>query len=334
MSEFDFSVIIPASGFNVYLQENLDSLNKQSGVSFEVIIVLDNQISGRNILGYKFEKTILVSSGGPSKKRNLAASISRGKWLAFIDDDAYAKDNWLRAAKKYLVKDEVAAVGGPQLTPPEDNFWQKVSGAMFLSPLSGLAAVRFWPGKKIIEIYDWPTVNFFIKKEDFKAAGGFDDEFWPGEDTKLCLDVIKNSEKKILYIPELVVFHHRRAGLKKHLNQTGKYGLHRGFFAKKFPETSARLLDLYFVPSLWAAYLIFGLATFLMRPIFWKIYLLGICVYFLAVSFSTLVVWKRTKNLLVSLVSSCYLVLFHIWYGIRFAQGYIFTKDLKSKLER
>lgn len=335
MSELDFSVIIPASGFNDYLQENLNSLEKQKKVSFEVIIVFDNQASGENISHYKFEKTILVSNGGPSKKRNLAAGISRGKWLAFIDDDAYPKGDWFKVAKKYLIKDEVAAIGGPQLTPPKDSFWQKVSGAMFLSPLSGLAAIRFWPGKKIVEIRDWPTVNFFIKKKDFQAVGGFDDEFWPGEDTKLCLDVIKNLKRKMLYIPELVVFHHRRSGLKKHLRQTGSYGLHRGFFAKRFPETSARFSDLYFVPSLWVLYLILGLATLLLaEPIFWEIYLSGICIYFLAVLFSAFVVWRRTKNLLVSLVSSCYLVMFHFWYGSRFIQGYVFTKDLKSKLGR
>lgn len=334
MAELDFSVIIPAEKFNSYLQENLDGLEKQKGASFEVIVIADDSEKSEKISGYKFEKTILNSSGGPAEKRNLAVKVSKGRWLAFIDDDAYPENNWLEVARKYLAKNEVAAIGGPQLTPPNDGFWQKSSGAMFLSPLSGMAIIRFWPGKKERLVYDWPTVNFFVKKEDFEAVGGFDESFWPGEDTKLCLDIIEKLRKKIFYVPELVVFHHRRAGLKKHLKQTGNYGLHRGFFAKKFPQSSACLADLYFIPSLWVIYLFFGWISFFISSILWKLYLSGIVIYLFAILLSTLVVWWRTKILFVSIFSSFYLMLFHVWYGIRFIQGYVFTKDLKSRLGR
>ncbi|OGR75591.1 MAG: hypothetical protein A2X40_08200 [Elusimicrobia bacterium GWC2_65_9] len=46
--------------------------------------------------------------------------------------------------------------------------------------------------------------------------------------------------------------HHRRAGLPGHLKQIGAYGLHLGFFAKEYPETSRK--SVYFIPSVFVLF--------------------------------------------------------------------------------
>jgi GT2 family glycosyltransferase len=326
-----FSIIIPVQKINDYVIETCGVLKKIEKNNFEVIIFPDELEENNSELEQKLNARIIASGKvSPAIKRDLAMKYAQGKYLAFTDDDAYPEKGWLDIAEKYLKDESVAAVGGPQLTPPNNNFWQKVSGAMFLSLLSGSAIIRYWPGKKVQEVDDWPTVNFIIKKKDFEAIDGFDNEYWPGEDTKLCLDIIKKLKKKIIYIPDLIVYHHRRAGLKKHLKQTGGYGLHRGYFAKIFPETSMRFF--YLVPSLFVLFLAVGLIGSFFSELILKLFLLGLGIYGLAVIFSTLVVWKRTKDFLVSLMTIPYLVLFHIWYGLRFIQGYVLTKELKSKL--
>ena len=33
---------------------------------------------------------------------------------------------------------------------------------------------------------DWPSVNFIISKKFFEDLKGFDEIYWPGEDSKLC----------------------------------------------------------------------------------------------------------------------------------------------------
>lgn len=326
-----FSIIIPVQKINDYVIETCGVLEKIEKENFEIIIFPD-ELEGNNSKMEQELNARIIATGkvSPAVKRDLAMKYAKGEYLAFTDDDAYPEKDWLGIAAKYLKDNNVAAVGGPQLTPPSNDFWQKVSGAMFLSPLSGSAIIRYWPGKKAQEIDDWPTVNFIVKKKDFEAIDGFDNEYWPGEDTKLCLDIIKKLKKKIIYIPELIVYHHRRAGLKKHLKQTGGYGLHRGYFAKVFPETSMRFF--YLVPSLFVLFLVIGLIGSFFSGLILKLFLLGILIYGLAVFFSTLIVWKRTKDFLVSLMTIPYLVLFHVWYGIRFIQGYVFTKKLKSKL--
>jgi GT2 family glycosyltransferase len=71
--------------------------------------------------------------------------------------------------------------------------------------------------------------------------------YWPGEDTKLCLLLTKNGER-IIYDPRAAVYHHRRKLFWGHFRQVWNYSVHRGFFAKRYPETSLRAA--YFVPSL------------------------------------------------------------------------------------
>ncbi len=71
--------------------------------------------------------------------------------------------------------------------------------------------------------------------------------YWPGEDTKLCMLLTKAEGKRIVYEPEAVVYHHRRALFWGHFRQVWNYAVHRGFFAKRYPDTSLR--PQYFVPS-------------------------------------------------------------------------------------
>ena len=330
-NKIEFSIIIPVQKINDYIEETCEELKKQTNKNFEILIFPDELDENHKQQEKEFGARI-ISTGkvSPAIKRDLSLKYAKGKYLAFTDDDAFPNKNWLNVAEKYLKKEEVSAIGGPQLTPLKNSFWQKVSGAMFLSPLSGGAIIRYWPGKKVQEVDDWPTVNFIIKKIDFKKVGGFDNSYWPGEDTKLCLDIIQKLNKKILYVPSLLVYHHRRVGLKKHLKQTGGYGLHRGFFAKVLPETSRKLV--YFIPSIWFLFLVFGTLLSYYSNLIFNFFVLGLSLYMLSILLSFVMIIPKTKSVLISLAVIPYLISFHIWYGIRFIQGFVFTKNLNSKL--
>ena len=45
---------------------------------------------------------------------------------------------------------------------------------------------RFTPLKKRFVI-DYPSMNFFIRKTTFEKVGGFNSDYWPGEDSKLAM---------------------------------------------------------------------------------------------------------------------------------------------------
>ena len=314
------SIIIPVKEINDYIRESIPKILGMDYSDFEVLIFPDMASAEF------FPKTRIIPTGkvGPSQKRNLALRYATGEILAFLDDDAYPAKDWLAKAVSHFENLEVVAVGGPAITPQSDNFWQKVSGAMFLSKISGGNPARYWPIGGIKQVDDWPSVNLLVRKSDFAAVNGFDCAFWPGEDTKLCLDLTKKLGKKIIYDPSVLVYHHRRAGLKKHLRQVGGYGLHRGYFAKKYPENSRKLK--YFLPS---AFLISIVAGWLLGLCFFWARLFFVVIwffYFLALMIAFFDINQKIKNIKVSLAALPYILLTHLVYGYKFLQGLLNKK--------
>ena len=321
-----YSFIVPVKEINDYIRETVPKILEIKRDDFEIIIYPD--IANDE----KWLKTNQISTGhiGPAQKRNLAIRDANGEILIFIDDDAYPENNFLDILDEDFGDLSIAAIGGPAITPKNDNFWQKVSGAVFLSRLSHSHPERYWSIgiKRFVD--DWPSVNLSIRKKSFVKINGFDSEYWPGEDTKLCLDIIKKLNGKILYDPELIVYHHRREGLINHLKQVGGYGLHRGFFAKKFPETSFKLK--YFIPSGFFVFVVFGWPFLFLSQILRYLYFAVWILYLFALIFALFDIYTKIKDAKISLVSVFYIFLTHIYYGLRFIQGFVFTKELKSKL--
>ncbi|MCK5043531.1 glycosyltransferase [Candidatus Pacearchaeota archaeon] len=323
-----FSIIIPVKDINNYILEFVPKLLKQSYKSFEIIILPNEKPKQINSV-LQNEKIKIIGSGftGPAQKRNLGAQKSDGEILVFIDDDAYpVEDKWLEKVLDNFQTKDIVAVGGPQFTPPESNFFQKLSGKLFESfMISGPVSFRHKSAHKKI-CYDLPSCNLFVKKKDFFKAGGFDTEFWPGEDTKLCLE-IKKLRGKIIYSPNVKVYHHRRKNLKQYIKQIFNYSKHRGYFAKKYPETSFKLS--YFVPSLFVIGLINGIFISFFSSILRTIYFSILGLYFLLMFIEGV----RTKK--ISYIIHFILVGFmtHIVYGVGFILG-LTKKELKSKYRK
>lgn len=126
----------------------------------------------------------------------MALQYARGEIFAFIDDDAYPREDWLKNAIHYFDDPEVGAVGGPAVTAPGDNVWQQASGKVYESFLcSGGYTYRYIPQAER-EVDDLPSVNLIVRKDIFELIGGYDSNYYPGEDTKLCLDIVQKAGKK------------------------------------------------------------------------------------------------------------------------------------------
>lgn len=324
MNKIVFSVIIPLKKCNAFLDENIKALLDGSYQDFEIIVLPDNKEEKL------FPKTTIIPTGnvGPAEKRDRGAKIAKGEILAFIDDDAYASADWLKNAHEHFNQKNVAAVCGPGVTPPHDSLFEKVSGAFSATLIGGGPyTYRFIPQKER-EVDDYPSMNILVRKSDFWSVGGFDTAFWPGEDTKLCLDLTVKKKKVIFYHPDVLVYHHRRAIFKKHLLQNGRYGLHRGYFARILPKTSFRIS--YFIPSLLLiSFILLPVLYFLSKPLF-ILDSISISLYLsLVVLFSFLSI-ATEKNILVALLLMPTIVVTHLYYGIQFIKGFLFTKKLKS----
>ena len=177
------------------------------------------------------------------------------------------------------------------------------------------------------EVDDFPSVNLLVKKQDFIAVGGFDIAHWPGEDTKLCLDLTKKLGKKIIYDPKVLVYHHRRPVLIPHLKQISRYAKRRGFFAKEFPETSFRLG--YLLPSIGAYGLILGFLLSVFNPTIRLAYGLAVAGYSFLLFFSGLEVLIKEKNLYLAFLAGISIFVTHLIYGLLFPFGFL-QKELKT----
>jgi len=304
-------VIIPLKRDNIYIRETLDHLRRLDYPDFEVIVLPDEPHHWGDDI-----RVIPTGPVGPAAKRDIALLRAKGTILAFLDDDSYPERDWLRKAVKYFEDQAVAAVGGPAVTPPDDGLMQQASGHVYSSLLGGgVYAYRYVPQRKR-EVDDYPTCNLLVRRWVLEKLGGFDTRFWPGEDTKLCLEITRDLGMKILYAPDVLVYHHRRPLFRPHLRQVRSYALHRGYFAKRFPETSLRLF--YILPTLLVASLLGGAALSLAWPSLRPLYALGIGLYLLAVWLSALV---ASRNLWLSLAVAAGIVAMHLTYGIWFMIG-------------
>jgi len=322
-----FSIIIPVKSINDYVRETVPHIQRLAGPQWE-LMVIPNEAEPNEWPGDGRVRVFPSGRVGPAAKRDMGAVQAKGEILVFLDDDSYPEPNLLEVANPYFSDPEVVALGGPGITPRSDAFWQRVSGAVFLSRFTGGAPERYVAVGIARQMDDWPSVNLLVRREAFLAVGGFDCKYWPGEDTKLCLK-LKQTGKKLIYVPEMAVWHHRRAGLRAHLKQVGAYGLHRGYFARHYPETSFR--PKYFIPSAFAVFVLLSLAAFLIQIPTIELFTFGCGLYGAALlaGLSGIVKYERP---LVALASLIYVPVTHFYYGVQFIRGFFKQGELVSRL--
>lgn len=317
------SIIIPVKSFNPYLMECLEALGDLNYENQEIIVLPDFDL----VESIPDIRVVPTGKIGPSKKRDIGVSKAEGDIIAFLDDDTYPRDDWLKHAVERFESTEVAAVGGPAVTPDSDSVWQKASGAVFTSRLGGgLARLRYMP-LEACEVDDFPSCNLLMRKVDFISAGGFNTDFWPGEDTELCLRVIRDLKKKIVYEPRALVFHHRRRLFMPHLRQVYAYALHRGYFVKRHPGNSRRLA--YFIPSV---FVLAALTCFVIAALFPG---LRLPLAAIAGSYMILVIMDGLygNTLKVGLLAGVGIIATHFTYGFGFIHGLLARRMREESTE-
>lgn len=303
---------------------------KQTYKNFEIIILPDKKTKEKSA-SWRTKTRIIPTwpKTGPADKRDIGAKKAKGEILAFLDDDSYPDKNWLKNAVKIfesdqppVTSDQIGGVCGPSLTPPHNNLRQKASGYVWSSWLGSMGAGTYRCAvSSRREVDDYPTVNFLIRKKDFWAVGGFDSHFWPGEDTKLCLDLTKKLKKKIIYDPKVLIYHHRREVFGPHLKQISRYAIHRGHFAKILPETSLRIG--YLIPTFFVLGLIFGFFLSFIHPIFKIIYFSAIGAYLVLLLTTAIQIYLKEKDFELVLLVIPSIFITHLVYGILFIKGFL-----------
>jgi GT2 family glycosyltransferase len=211
VNDVKVSVIIATLGKRLReLESCLQSVLSQTYKSFEVILINDGAIEPVMAIVHSFKnlncKIKVIHNTkrvGPAVARNIGLMHAKGKYVAFIDDDAVAKKDWLERLLRAYVKDDVGGVGGTTIQITSGRVKQR---SMFTKVLDTTYANIKEPS----ETQFLCGTNMSFKTDILRSINGFDPNlglisFF--EDTDISLSV-RELGYKLICEPAAVVVHH------------------------------------------------------------------------------------------------------------------------------
>ena len=328
------SIIITCRNCIRTIKETLSSLKKQSLQSFEVIVV--DAFSNDGTYEYLLEEQkrwtklkVFRCHGNPAKGRNYGIARARGKYIAFIDADVYAEYNWLEMlleAMKRYEKTDIVGVGGPGNIPPNDPLKAKVIGLVLSNPLLGMGTRNNALWRKPCYVDHHPFFNAMYTRWIFEKIGLLNEKLDVGEDVEFGWRIRRHGFK-LLYIPNAVVYHHRRASILALAKQMFRYGYWRAMLR----HIDSKLVGVkYHVPILLVLY---TLSLTILVPLLSNMYglLLHVSVaplilYVSAIVFASLYIATKLRSLYAFPIALVSALVTHFSYGIGFLRALLRRK--------
>lgn len=163
----------------------------------------------------------------PSQQRNRAAMKAKGEILYFLDNDSIATPGlFAQVAQHYQERDDLAGVGGPNLTPETDNFLQKSFGYALASPFAHFKmAARYKSIGRVRETDEKELIlcNLSVRRDIFLQENGLNESLYPNEENEF-INRLTRKGYRFLYDPDAVVYRSRRTRIRDFLAQFLRYG--------------------------------------------------------------------------------------------------------------
>ena len=314
------SVIVVTKNEEKNISECLESLIAQDYPKdrYELIIV-DGASTDRTqeiCQGYP-AKLIVAKSSGIAYQRNTGIATAKGRYIAFTDADCIADKMWLRKLIEQIEEsnDSVVAVGGPNLVPDADPPFSKVIGYAEQTFLGSGGSPQCYQINQPKYVSSIPNCNILYRKETI-ATEKYDERLSVGEDLDLNFR-LKQKGYKFLYLPNIVVWHHRPDRLMKFARQMFSYGKANARVTRKYKK----IIRWYNLPSALAVLSVifsYPIIRFFHPAVY--IYAVAISIYIIALLISTGQVLQR-YNSWQSLLNLILLPVQHFTYGLGFLRG-------------
>jgi glycosyltransferase involved in cell wall biosynthesis len=207
-----------------FLPDCLDSIAHLQGnkAEFEALIVNNNSTdSTPAIIEQYIElyptitfRAVLELKQGLSNARNRGVLEARGKYIAFVDDDAIVHPDYLQELKKFVtLNPEIMGFGGKILPVyvdgPEPKWMNPYSRSLFLSEVNYGDQI-----KRLTKDTQYPFgCNMVIKSDYFRQYESFDSAIGPmSKDGGRCDDKVlflnmRARHFPVYYVPTLQVTH-------------------------------------------------------------------------------------------------------------------------------
>ena len=243
------TVIIPSINFNKEVKNCIDSCLNQKDIKITLYLVTDSKVKNKYLPTNV--KYLYFGNINMSEKRNRAVKLCKDKYIAFIDSDATASNDWVKNGINILKKNKnIAIVTGPDLPFSNQKGWSRIIGLAHKSfLLSGSKVFRKNINKQVF-CSQASSCNMILVKKYFLKVNGMNKKIYIGEDIDLCDKITKI--KKILYSPIVKIFHRTRDFIP-FIFQRYAYGtsidhvFSRGIFINNIQYSIPFLIFMYFI---------------------------------------------------------------------------------------
>jgi len=223
------SVVVCSYNGSRTIGTTCEGLRRLDYPDLEVIVVDDGSRDGTAAIAEEAGfRVIRTENRGLSAARNSGLSAATGRYVAYLDDDAWPDPQWLKYVVHTLESGGFAAAGGPNV-PPLDE------------PPTAQCVARS-PGGPIHVLFDdvraehVPGCNLVIRRSVLDGLGGFDAGFRvAGDDVDLCWRTLEAGHR-IGFSPGAMVWHRRRDSVRGYLRQQRGYGRAEALLERKWPE--------------------------------------------------------------------------------------------------
>lgn len=229
------SIVICTYNRDKFIGEALDSLAMQalSPTNYEIVIVNNNSSDNTEIICKKFiadhpeldVKYVIERNQGLSYARNRGIKEAKYSIITYIDDDAYAKENFTEIIFNYFKNNPNTAGIGGKVTPRYEKEEPKWMNKYLLGIVTGIDY-----GDKVTKFprNRFPVgCNMTYRKDLLIKIGGFNNNLkWRADDKYINYQIRKLSDE-IYYIPQLEVEHsidEHRTSDENFIDITRKFG--------------------------------------------------------------------------------------------------------------
>ena len=314
-----FSVIVPVYNRIDEVEDLMASLEAQTCMNFEVVIVEDGSTmpcedAVRRHPGVR-SKYFYKGNEGRSIARNYGMERAEGDYFIFFDSDCVIPERYFEILSRELDSTPVDCFGGPDAAHDSFSSTQK---AINYAMTSFLTTGGIRGGRMSLEKFTPRTFNMGFSREVYEGVGGFREMF--SEDIDMSTR-IRQAGFGIALIRPAYVYHKRRVDFRKFLRQVHVFGMSRITHHLLYPGSMKA------VHTLPALAVLAGVVLILLGIFVSPWWLLPLGVYLVAIFLSAILI---TRSLVIALKAVPASVIQILGYGSGFIKAYI-TKILLGR---
>lgn len=198
------------------IRESISSIKNQTMSDWELILVDDGSTDGSNEFLSSFAsdggiRFVQGSHRGVGSARNLGLEIARGRYLAFLDNDAIPAKDWLEQVVTFCEAHPECGAGASLVFFADRSGVINSAGSVLneLAHGKGVGSQELYPYCTLPEDVMYPTGNgMVIRREVLDQVGKFDEGFvFYGHDDSDMGIRIRDAGYPIAPIPDAILFH-------------------------------------------------------------------------------------------------------------------------------